>query len=95
MTGYWHKCLADPACPRRVKPQDWCCGQHRGLLLAATGDWRLGAEISSAWAQRLNSPDRYVLAKRRALEALRQYLPKEKADGDNPQAVLDPSQQDP
>ena len=78
----WHKCLADPACPRRVKKPDWCCGQHRALLGVATGDWRLAAEVSSAWRGRLENPTWYYGAKQRALEALKQFKPKEKVDVD-------------
>jgi hypothetical protein len=77
----WHKCLADPTCGRRVRKPDWCCGQHKALLGVATGDWRLAAEVTSAWRCRLENPNWYYAAKQRALDALKQFS-KEKADVD-------------
>ena len=82
----WHKCLADPACPKRVKKSQWCCLQHKALLGVATGDWRLAAEVESAWRSRLENPNWYYAAKQRALDALQTLKTKEKADVDPHQA---------
>lgn len=74
-----HRCLADPTCAKRLPYQDWCCLQHRALLVLATGDWRVHARVQSAWQLRVCEPERYVEAKKAAFAALAKVDPKARA----------------
>jgi hypothetical protein len=69
-TGKRHRCLAAPDCPKWVPYSEWCCSQHRGILFAKTGNYRLHATVQTAWAEWLWNHGNYDRVKRQALEVI-------------------------